>query len=74
MTKPDFKIWAENIILVVQRYGTAQESIETALEQAYNQGYYLGLNNGWAIEQDNDLAQLGMQDRKIEGKPWRRYP
>ena len=50
----DFKTWAEHIILIAQENGTAHEEIERALEQAYNQGYHLGLNNGWAIEQDKD--------------------
>ncbi len=56
MTKPDYKTWAETIILMARDHGTAQEEIERALEQAYNQGYHLGLNNGWAIEQDKDLG------------------
>lgn len=54
MTKPDFKIWAENIISMAQAHGTAHEEIEQALKQAYNQGYHLGLNYGWAIEQDKE--------------------
>lgn len=54
MNKPDFKIWAENIVLMAHTYGTAYEEIERALEQSYDQGYHLGLNQGWAIEQDKE--------------------
>lgn len=54
MTKPDFKTWTKNIILISIENGTAHEEIERALEQAYNQGYSLGLNQGWAIEQDKE--------------------
>lgn len=48
MTKPDFRVWAENVILALD----SVSQLECALEQAYNQGYHLGLNLGWAIEQD----------------------
>lgn len=54
MTKPNFKVWAENIVLLATAHGTAHEEIERALEQAYGQGYSLGLNQGWAIEQDKE--------------------
>ncbi len=57
MIKPDFRTWAENITLVARKYGTAHESIEVALEQAFDQGYKLGLNKGWAIEQDKCYQQ-----------------
>lgn len=57
MNKPDFKTWAENIVLMAQAHGTAREEIERALEQSFNQGYSLGLNQGWAIEQDADTSQ-----------------
>lgn len=56
MNKPDFKTWADNIVLSVRYDGAAREQIEQALEQAYNQGYHLGLNNGWAIEQDKEYV------------------
>lgn len=52
---PDFREWAENIVLIARDHGTAQEEIEKALEQAFNQGYHLGLNKGWAIEQDKSV-------------------
>lgn len=58
MTKPDFKTWAENIVLLAQAHGTAREEVEKALEQAYDQGYHLGLNNGWAIEQDKEYRTI----------------
>lgn len=68
MNKPDFKTWTENIIIIAQCNGSAQEEIEQALEQSYNQGYHLGLNNGWAIEQDADISQQ-------KPKRWKRiYP
>lgn len=54
MTNIDFKTWAENIMIIAQCNGTAQEEIECALEQAFNQGYSLGLNKGWAIEMDKE--------------------
>jgi hypothetical protein len=56
MTKPDFKTWAENIVLTAQTNGSAHEEIELALKQAYTQGYHLGLNLGWAIEQDKSYT------------------
>lgn len=52
MTKPDFKEWAKNIVILACEHGTALEDIETALKQSFDQGYSLGLNQGWAIEQD----------------------
>lgn len=52
--KPDFRQWAENITMVARQFGTAHEEIERALEQSFDQGYHLGLNKGWAIEQDKD--------------------
>ena len=54
MTKPDFYTWADNIVMVARAFGTAPDEIEKALEQAYDQGYRLGLNKGWAIEQDKE--------------------
>lgn len=57
-TLPDFRTWAENIVLLAQTYGTAREEIEKALEQACNygdaRGYERGINQGWAIEQDKN--------------------
>lgn len=58
MTSPDFRLWAKHIIVMAQAQGTAQEEIERALEQAYKQGYSLGLNKGWAIEQDKEMGDL----------------
>lgn len=52
MTSPDFKVWADNIVALSQINGAAREEIERALQQAYDQGYQLGINEGWAIEQD----------------------
>ncbi len=54
--KPDFKTWAENIVSRARSYGTAYEEIEQALESAYDQGYSIGLNKGWAIEQDKEYS------------------
>ena len=31
------------------------DEIAEALANAFNQGYHLGLNNGWAIEQDKEI-------------------
>jgi len=52
MTNPDYRTWADNIVLLAQEHGTAREEIEHALEAAFKQGYSLGLNYGWVIEQD----------------------
>ena len=51
-TPPDFKHWADNIVLIAQAHGNAREEIGQALEAAFKQGYSLGINHGWAIEQD----------------------
>lgn len=52
MMNPDYRTWADNIINMAKKYGTAQEEIEKALKEAFHQGYQLGLNKGWAIEQN----------------------
>jgi len=36
--------------------GAAQEEIETALKLSFDQGYNLGLNLGWSIEQDKSYV------------------
>ncbi len=54
MKMPDFEQWA---IHTIQRIGLNKTSIKTvaeSLEQAFEQGYHLGLNQGWAIEQDKE--------------------
>lgn len=48
INEPDFRTWADTLTLMTRK------EIETALEQAFNQGYHLGLNQGWAIEQDKE--------------------
>ncbi len=63
MMKPDFRTWAENITNIYRKYGTAQDEISRALEQAFDQGYHLGLNKGWAIEQDKETS----------GERWTQY-
>ena len=50
--EPDFKEWSDNIVVMSQTHGDAHFEIEHALRAAYNQGYSLGLNKGWAVEQD----------------------
>ena len=55
MTAPDFKLWAVNISNLIEQHGHDIEEIEKALKQAYDQGYSLGLNLGWAIEQDKEI-------------------
>lgn len=50
MQLPQFDVWARSIIR------RSAKDIEQALEDAYNQGYYYGLNNGWAVEQDKDIT------------------
>lgn len=52
MVKPDFLCWAQNVMLSYKL--SEQHYIETALKQAFDQGYQLGLNKGWAIEQDKE--------------------
>jgi hypothetical protein len=52
MTKPDFKEW---VTLIGHLYELGRFD-DAALEakNLYNQGYYYGLNNGWAEEQDKE--------------------
>lgn len=54
MTEPDFRCWSENLITLILDQGKAQKTLETALKDSYNQGYQLGLNFGWCIEQDKE--------------------
>lgn len=62
---PDFEEWADRLV----ESGTINDvytgkvmlnsfpcSLEEALQQAFEQGYNLGLNKGWAIEQDKEYA------------------
>ncbi len=37
--------------------GKSDEYITEALRQLFEQGYQLGLNKGWAIEQNKELSQ-----------------
>jgi flagellar biosynthesis/type III secretory pathway protein FliH len=68
MTEPDFDQWAHNIYLY---YSIAK--VAEALKQSYEQGYHLGkregyevgLEQGWAIEQDNEISR----ERQRRGLP-----
>lgn len=54
MTHPDFKQWSKNVLLLASANSTLTKEIETALKQAFEQGYHYGLNSGWAVEQENE--------------------
>lgn len=56
MIKPDFAEWASHL--------TSTKEIEVALKQAFDQGYYFGLNKGWAIEMDKEISATEEDD------PW----
>jgi len=56
--KPDFRTWAENIVLLAQAHGTGTEEIERALMQSYDQGYHFGLHYGWSEEQDKEYSPM----------------
>lgn len=49
MELPNFEVWAKSLL-----YGKKDYRISDALRQAYEQGYQVGLNQGWAIEQDKE--------------------
>lgn len=60
MVMPDFDTWAD---LLTDGYKSVK--ISEALRQAFEQGYQLGLNQGWAIEQDKDYAN---KEKNSEGE------
>ncbi len=61
ITYPDYIQWA----LSLETPGDIAE----ALAKAFNQGYHLGLNKGWAIEQDRDtLCSVEQQDKDVQTK------
>ena len=53
MTHPDFEEWA---VSLWSNNGPKCKSVKEALKQAFEKGYHLGLNQGWAIEQDKEYA------------------
>lgn len=59
---PDFDEWADNALSegdpswLSEMDFRIQDTIALALKQAFEQGYNLGLNRGWQIEQDKDYA------------------
>jgi hypothetical protein len=67
MKMPDFEEWSKNIIITHENRLRPEIEIpgsmplyldiRTALKQAFEQGYQLGLNQGWAIEQDKEYAK-----------------
>lgn len=58
ITKPDFGRIAYLLIHVgsTPQCNSLEERITLALKQVYEQGYQLGVNKGWALEQDKDNA------------------
>jgi len=64
MNEPDFDQWASNIEHHPRNYVSLQTLISLALKDAYKQGkslgyregYQVGLEKGWAIEQDKHNA------------------
>jgi hypothetical protein len=55
MKMPDFKEWVKSL-MSLPPHSNHPSSIEQALKDAFDQGYHLGLNQGWAIEQDKEYA------------------
>ncbi len=66
MMKPDFRTWAENITTISRKYGTAQDEISRSLEQAFDQGYHLGLNKGWQHEFDRDITECELNKSLLD--------
>ena len=62
MKTPDFKQWAYNITIRTNMTRRTIDEIETALRQAYEQGYHYGLNMGWAEEQEKNIAENNKED------------
>lgn len=54
VSMPDFHTWADNLIIKHIRHSPVSESIEEALKEAFNQGYYLGLRS-----QEKSIIHLG---------------
>lgn len=50
ISMPDFYTWAENILNTSRKYGTAQDEVMKALEEAFNQGYHLGKREGQYVK------------------------
>lgn len=55
-TKPDFNEWS--VKLIDSEGAIDADDVETALSQAYEQGYQYGLNNGWAEEIDKEADAI----------------
>lgn len=55
MQMPDFDTWG--LAVQCNSHGLLSENIAEALRAAFEQGYHLGLNKGWALEQDKDNAK-----------------
>jgi diadenosine tetraphosphate (Ap4A) HIT family hydrolase len=62
MEMPNFDKWA---VSLWSNHGPKCTNVKEALKQAFEQGYQLGLNQGWAIEQDKDYAN---KEKNSEGK------
>lgn len=61
ITLPDFDKWTKRVYLSSGGSSTDinplhLEIIKHSLLSAYSKGYTLGLNKGWAIEQDKDYT------------------
>lgn len=60
ITKPNYKLWAKN--LLADGDFNLEARLADALETLFDQGYEFGLNNGWAEEQDK---QYQTTDQKM---------
>lgn len=77
-TDPDLKVWAECLIEIVKHSSLSNDQlvsvIEDNLDEIADKYYQIGLNQGWAIEQDksiyNTRAGLGREHLVQEGKPY----
>lgn len=79
--EPNLKDWAEALIFGITGQTSlsdktlkwVEEELQNIADKYYQMGFEDGDKDGWWKTQEEDLAQLGLQDRKIEGKPWRKF-
>lgn len=62
MIKPNLADWAESIIYSITRSKADPKMIkliEAELTEIADKYYDIGLNHGWAVEQDKDISRNG---------------
>ena len=60
MNEPDFSEWARGILQAAAKENLLDDPyriIREAVKYAYYQGYKVGLERGWAIEQDREISE-----------------